>query len=173
MYGVYGSSVRRRQQVRFFAPDLNVTDTYVIGKEQGFSSRAAYIARVVLYALEGFFFFSFFLLYSFRLIILMDREERAAICSSTGNTSPSNSALRLATAFSKGTDWFLGAGGNGKQIWVDGRGSYNSTTRPPQHDERIFIYTCATTGVYDRSSLCSFPTGHILRTIQFNGAVMF
>ncbi|XP_053499982.1 midasin [Ictalurus furcatus] len=38
-----------------------------------------------------------------RLIILMDREERAAICSSTGNTSPSNSALRLATAFSKGT----------------------------------------------------------------------
>ncbi|KAF4092103.1 hypothetical protein AMELA_G00017110 [Ameiurus melas] len=38
-----------------------------------------------------------------RIIILMDREERAAICSSTGNTSPSNSALRMATAFSKGT----------------------------------------------------------------------
>ncbi|KAM9495289.1 midasin [Clarias gariepinus] len=38
-----------------------------------------------------------------RIIILMDREERAAVCSSTGNTSPSNSALRLATGFSKGT----------------------------------------------------------------------
>ncbi|KAF5899322.1 midasin-like, partial [Clarias magur] len=38
-----------------------------------------------------------------RIIILMDREERAAVCSSTGNTSPSNSALRLATAFTKGT----------------------------------------------------------------------
>lgn len=37
----------------------------------------------------------------------MDREERAAICSSTGNTSPNNSALRLATAFSKGIDEFL------------------------------------------------------------------
>ncbi|XP_076872534.1 midasin isoform X2 [Brachyhypopomus gauderio] len=38
-----------------------------------------------------------------RIIILMDREERAAIGSSTGNASPNNSALRLATAFSKGT----------------------------------------------------------------------
>uniref|UniRef100_A0A3B1J791 Midasin n=1 Tax=Astyanax mexicanus TaxID=7994 RepID=A0A3B1J791_ASTMX len=38
-----------------------------------------------------------------RIIILMDREERAAIGSSTGNMSPHNSALRLATAFSKGT----------------------------------------------------------------------
>ncbi|TSL47560.1 Midasin [Bagarius yarrelli] len=38
-----------------------------------------------------------------RIMILMDREERAAICSNTGNTSPNNSALRLATAFSKGT----------------------------------------------------------------------
>ncbi|GAA6099361.1 midasin isoform X1 [Tachysurus ichikawai] len=38
-----------------------------------------------------------------RIIILMDREERAAICNNTGNASASNSALRLATAFSKGT----------------------------------------------------------------------
>lgn len=37
----------------------------------------------------------------------MDREERAAICNGTGNTSPNNSALRLATAFSKGIDEFL------------------------------------------------------------------
>lgn len=37
----------------------------------------------------------------------MDREEKAAICSSTGNASTSNSALRLATAFSKGIDGFL------------------------------------------------------------------
>uniref|UniRef100_A0A671LK54 Midasin n=1 Tax=Sinocyclocheilus anshuiensis TaxID=1608454 RepID=A0A671LK54_9TELE len=38
-----------------------------------------------------------------RITLLMDREERAAINSSTGNSSPHNSALRLATAFSKGT----------------------------------------------------------------------
>ncbi|XP_016311670.1 midasin-like [Sinocyclocheilus anshuiensis] len=38
-----------------------------------------------------------------RIILLMDREERAAINSSTGNSSPYNSALRLTTAFSKGT----------------------------------------------------------------------
>lgn len=38
-----------------------------------------------------------------RIILLMDREERAAINSSAGNTSSHNSALRLATAFSKGT----------------------------------------------------------------------
>ncbi|XP_067273008.1 midasin [Pseudorasbora parva] len=38
-----------------------------------------------------------------RIILLMDREERAAINSSAGNSSPHNSALRLATAFSKGT----------------------------------------------------------------------
>lgn len=37
-----------------------------------------------------------------RIILLMDREERAAINSSAGNSSPHNSALRLATAFSKG-----------------------------------------------------------------------
>lgn len=35
----------------------------------------------------------------------MDREERAAICGSTGNASPNNSALRLATAFSKGISY--------------------------------------------------------------------
>lgn len=33
----------------------------------------------------------------------MDREERSAINSRAGNSSPHNSALRLATAFSKGT----------------------------------------------------------------------
>ncbi|XP_051581140.1 midasin isoform X2 [Myxocyprinus asiaticus] len=38
-----------------------------------------------------------------RIILLMDREDKAAINSSVGNTSPHNSALRLATAFSKGT----------------------------------------------------------------------
>ncbi|XP_043076462.1 midasin [Puntigrus tetrazona] len=38
-----------------------------------------------------------------RITLLMDREERAAINSSAGNSSPHNSALRLATAFSKGT----------------------------------------------------------------------
>uniref|UniRef100_A0AAR2K636 Midasin n=1 Tax=Pygocentrus nattereri TaxID=42514 RepID=A0AAR2K636_PYGNA len=41
--------------------------------------------------------FNIFCLLSFRIIILMDREERAAIGSSTGNASPHNSALRLAT----------------------------------------------------------------------------
>lgn len=38
-----------------------------------------------------------------RIILLMDREESAAINNSGTNTSPHNSALRLATAFSKGT----------------------------------------------------------------------
>ncbi|XP_073672706.1 midasin [Garra rufa] len=38
-----------------------------------------------------------------RITLLMDREERTAINSSAGNSSPHNSALRLATAFSKGT----------------------------------------------------------------------
>ncbi|XP_016427493.1 midasin-like [Sinocyclocheilus rhinocerous] len=38
-----------------------------------------------------------------RITLLLDREERAAINSSAGNSSPHNSALRLATAFSKGT----------------------------------------------------------------------
>ncbi|XP_030636974.1 midasin [Chanos chanos] len=38
-----------------------------------------------------------------RIVLLMDREERAAVGSSAGNSSPHNSALRLATAFSKGT----------------------------------------------------------------------
>ncbi|XP_028858240.1 midasin [Denticeps clupeoides] len=38
-----------------------------------------------------------------RVILLMDREERAAVGASTANTSPHNSALRLATAFSKGS----------------------------------------------------------------------
>ncbi|XP_035384712.1 midasin isoform X1 [Electrophorus electricus] len=38
-----------------------------------------------------------------RIIILMDQEERAAMGSSAGNASPHNSALSLATAFSKGT----------------------------------------------------------------------
>lgn len=38
-----------------------------------------------------------------RIMLLMDREERAAINSSDGNTSPHSSALRLATSFSKGT----------------------------------------------------------------------
>uniref|UniRef100_A0A8C1Z8M3 Midasin n=1 Tax=Cyprinus carpio TaxID=7962 RepID=A0A8C1Z8M3_CYPCA len=37
-----------------------------------------------------------------RITLLMDREESAAINSSAGNSSPHNSALRLATAFSKG-----------------------------------------------------------------------
>lgn len=36
-------------------------------------------------------------------MLLMDREERAAINNSAANTSPHNCALRLATAFSKGT----------------------------------------------------------------------
>lgn len=36
-------------------------------------------------------------------MLLMDREERAAINNSTANTSPHNCALRLATAFFKGT----------------------------------------------------------------------
>ncbi|XP_057208356.1 midasin isoform X2 [Triplophysa rosa] len=38
-----------------------------------------------------------------RIMLLMDREERAAINNSTANTSPHNCALRLATAFFKGT----------------------------------------------------------------------
>ncbi|XP_065113160.1 midasin [Paramisgurnus dabryanus] len=38
-----------------------------------------------------------------RIILLMDREEKAAINNNAGNTSPHNCALRLATAFSKGT----------------------------------------------------------------------
>ncbi|XP_041950170.1 midasin [Alosa sapidissima] len=38
-----------------------------------------------------------------RIILLMDREERAAIGAMAGNSSPHNSALRLATAYSKGT----------------------------------------------------------------------
>ncbi|XP_018599206.2 midasin isoform X2 [Scleropages formosus] len=38
-----------------------------------------------------------------RIILLMDREEQAAVGSAAMKTSPHNSALRLATAFSKGT----------------------------------------------------------------------
>ncbi|XP_003200751.2 midasin [Danio rerio] len=38
-----------------------------------------------------------------RIMLLMDREERAAINSTDGNSTPHNSALRLATSFSKGT----------------------------------------------------------------------
>ncbi|TRZ01341.1 hypothetical protein DNTS_001208 [Danionella cerebrum] len=38
-----------------------------------------------------------------RITLLMDREETAAVNSIAGNTSPHNSALRLATAFFKGT----------------------------------------------------------------------
>ena len=42
----------------------------------------------------------------FRIILLMDREERAATGALAGNASPHNSALRLATAYSKGICMF-------------------------------------------------------------------
>ncbi|KAM9840331.1 midasin [Aulostomus maculatus] len=38
-----------------------------------------------------------------RIVLMMDREERAVICTCAINLSPQNSALRIATAFSKGT----------------------------------------------------------------------
>ncbi|KAM6915471.1 midasin [Xenentodon cancila] len=38
-----------------------------------------------------------------RIALMMDREERSVICSCANNLSPQNCALRIATAFSKGT----------------------------------------------------------------------
>lgn len=45
----------------------------------------------------------------YRIVLMMDREERSVFCTCAINLSAQNSALRIATAFSKGLHWTLWA----------------------------------------------------------------